>query len=75
MELPINQIIHGDCLEVMKTFPDKSVDCVVTDPPYNTGMKENTQEARLSGFFNDSYTDQDYLGLVRGGGRKYVKSS
>lgn len=36
MNLPINQIIHGDCLEVMKTFPDKSVDLVLTDPPYGT---------------------------------------
>jgi len=24
----------GDCLEVMKTLPDKSVDAVITDPPY-----------------------------------------
>lgn len=35
MQLPLNQIIHGDCLEVMKTFPDKSVDLVVTSPPYD----------------------------------------
>lgn len=26
----------GDCLEVMKTLPDASVDCVLTDPPYGT---------------------------------------
>jgi len=30
----INQIICGDCIEVMKTLPDNSVDAVVTDPPY-----------------------------------------
>src|SRR3990167_10884553 len=35
MILPLNQVIHGDCLEVMKTFPDKSVDLVVTSPPYD----------------------------------------
>ena len=29
-----NQIIQGDCLEVMKDMPDKSVDLVLTDPPY-----------------------------------------
>ena len=34
MNLPLNQVIHGDCLEVMKTFPDKSIDLVLTDPPY-----------------------------------------
>ena len=25
---------HGDCLEVLRTLPDNSVDAVVTDPPY-----------------------------------------
>jgi len=25
---------HGDCLEVLRTLPDASVDAVVTDPPY-----------------------------------------
>jgi len=34
MSLPINQIINGDCLEVMKGFPDNSIDLLVTDPPY-----------------------------------------
>lgn len=28
------QLYKGDCLEVMKQIPDKSVDCVVMDPPY-----------------------------------------
>jgi len=27
-------IYHGDCFEVMKQFPDKSFDLVLTDPPY-----------------------------------------
>jgi len=27
-------LILGDCLEVMKSIPDKSVDAVITDPPY-----------------------------------------
>jgi DNA modification methylase len=34
VDLKLNQIILGDCLEVMKTFPDESVDCIATDPPY-----------------------------------------
>ena len=28
------KIIHGDCLEVLKTLPDESVDVCVTSPPY-----------------------------------------
>lgn len=33
----INKVICGDCLEVMRGMPDKSVDCVITDPPYGIG--------------------------------------
>jgi DNA modification methylase len=28
------RLYHGDCIEVMRTLPDASVDAVVTDPPY-----------------------------------------
>jgi site-specific DNA-methyltransferase (adenine-specific) len=28
------QFLHGDCLEVMKTLPDKSIDCFICDLPY-----------------------------------------
>lgn len=28
------ELHQGDCLEVMKTLPDNSVDSIVTDPPY-----------------------------------------
>ena len=28
------KLIKGDCLELMKDIPDKSVDVVITDPPY-----------------------------------------
>jgi DNA modification methylase len=27
-------LLHGDCLEVMKTLPDASVDLTITSPPY-----------------------------------------
>uniref|UniRef100_A0A6M3JP43 Putative methyltransferase n=1 Tax=viral metagenome TaxID=1070528 RepID=A0A6M3JP43_9ZZZZ len=33
----INKVICGDCLQVMKGIPDKSVDLVLTDPPYGIG--------------------------------------
>jgi site-specific DNA-methyltransferase (adenine-specific) len=29
-------LIHGDCLDVMKTIPDASIDAIITDPPYGT---------------------------------------
>lgn len=34
------QLYLGDCLEVMRTIPDASIDCVIADPPYEkTGCK------------------------------------
>ena len=35
MEHYINKIICGDCLQVMKGIPDKSIDMVLTSPPYD----------------------------------------
>lgn len=35
-ELPLNKIICGDAIEVMKKFPPNSIDIVVTSPPYDT---------------------------------------
>ena len=40
LEEMINQVIQGDCLEVLKSIPDKSIDLVLTDPPYGvTGLE------------------------------------
>jgi site-specific DNA-methyltransferase (adenine-specific) len=33
--LEINKIYNMDCLEGMKSIPDKSIDLVITDPPYD----------------------------------------
>ena len=39
----------GDCLEVMKSIPDKSVDAVITDPPYGNNLEYATyQDTRES---------------------------
>jgi len=32
--MPDHQLLFGDCLDVLRDFPDNSVDSVVTDPPY-----------------------------------------
>jgi 16S rRNA G966 N2-methylase RsmD len=31
----IRDVHHGDCLEVMRSFGDRSIDVVITDPPYS----------------------------------------
>jgi len=36
LEKYLNKVIQGDCLEVMKNLPDKSVDMILCDLPYGT---------------------------------------
>ena len=38
MDRWLNQIIQGDCLEVMRGIPDDCIDSIVTDPPYELGF-------------------------------------
>ncbi len=35
IDLPLNQILRGDCIEAMRALPDASIDMVFADPPYN----------------------------------------
>lgn len=37
--LPVNQILAGDCIEVMNSLPEGSVDLIFADPPYNLQLK------------------------------------
>jgi site-specific DNA-methyltransferase (adenine-specific) len=32
--LPVNRILHGDCIQVMGQLPARSIDFILTDPPY-----------------------------------------
>jgi DNA modification methylase len=34
----VNEVVHGDCLQGMKMIPDKSIDLILTDPPYGVKM-------------------------------------
>jgi len=36
MNIELNKIYHGDCLEVMKSIKDKSIDMILCDLPYGT---------------------------------------
>ena len=35
MKLPLNQILKGDCVENLNSLPEKSIDLIFADPPYN----------------------------------------
>lgn len=68
MKLPenfINEIICGDCLEIMKKIPDESIDLVITSPPYNlknstgNGMKDGRGGKWSNAALINGYTKHD----------------
>ena len=48
IKIKTNRIIHGDCIEVMRKFPNNCVDLIVTDPPYgdNVGYGWNNKKIK-----------------------------
>jgi DNA modification methylase len=66
----INSIIHGDCLEEIYKFPPKSVDLILTDPPYNIGTESKltwtqgeiiSNKDRWGNYFIDEFEEHDYM--------------
>ena len=49
----LNQIINGDCVEVMSKLPEKSIDLLVTSPPYSVNIKYDV--------YNDNTTMIEYI--------------
>jgi site-specific DNA-methyltransferase (adenine-specific) len=48
----VNKIICGDCLQLIKSIPNNSIDAVVTDPPYGLNKNGVRNDADLSLFYN-----------------------
>lgn len=50
IDMSSSHLMQGDCLKVMQLIPDNSVDCIITDPPYNLGQfmhKRNTNLVKM----------------------------
>ena len=48
----INQVIHGDCLEVLKTIPDNYFDSLITDPPAGISFMGKNWDDHKGGMLN-----------------------
>ena len=66
MDKFINKVIEGDCLEVMKDIPDKSVDSIVTDPPYELGFMGKSWDN--TGIANNPLMWAECLRVLKPGG-------
>lgn len=42
-----SNLFNGDCTAIMQNFADKSVDCIITDPPYNLGLFMHNRNTNL----------------------------
>jgi modification methylase len=54
-ELPLDQILMGDCIETMRGLPAKSIDLIFADPPYNLQLGGDL--SRPDGSHVDAVTD------------------
>ena len=59
-------LLQGDCLEVLKTLPDSSVDSIVTDPPYELGFMGKGWDR--SGIANNVEMWSECLRVLKPGG-------
>jgi site-specific DNA-methyltransferase (adenine-specific) len=39
-QLPFDQILSGDCTEVLEALPERSIDLIFADPPYNLQLRQ-----------------------------------
>jgi site-specific DNA-methyltransferase (adenine-specific) len=46
--LPIDQIIQGDCVEVLNSLPEKSIDLIFADPPYNLQLQNDLYRPNMT---------------------------
>ena len=53
-----NKLYCGDNLEIMKSIPEKSVDLICTDPPYNSNRDYNDFDDRWD-------SDENYLNFMK----------
>lgn len=58
-----NKIYHGNNLDILKTFPDNSIDSIVTDPPYGLG-KEPDADALLKDWLEHGYHEVKGKGFM-----------
>jgi len=54
MLLPLNRFLTGDCFPILSTFPDESIDFILTDPPYGIAYWSNRSDAHER-IKNDSF--------------------
>lgn len=50
---------QGDCLEILKTIPNESIDCIITSPPYNIG-KMHSNHLQFGTYAGNDMKEEEY---------------
>lgn len=59
MKIGVDIIYNKDCISGMKSIPNETVDCIVTDPPYLMRYKSGRRKNRSHKFCNEIIGDND----------------
>ena len=58
-EIAAQQLVQGDCLNIMKTLGSESFDFIVTDPPYNIHLEKTMSREHRPDVYANRRTDYD----------------
>ena len=64
-------VYHGDCMELLLSMQDNSIDCIITDPPYNIGYNYASYKDNLDSedyFKWQLELHKQFCRVLRGGG-------
>lgn len=56
-------LFNDDCLKVLPTIPDKSIDLILTDPPYGMEYQSNRRKEKYNKIKNDNNIDWLYFSI------------
>lgn len=73
--MEVDKVYLGDCVKIMKELPDKSIDLVFADPPFNIGIKYDVHNDKMSykEYYNwsENWIKETYR-LLKNNGTVYI---
>ena len=76
--IELNKVYNEDCLETMKRMPDKSIDLVLTDPPYGMNYERHIKDKKHRKIENDNNLDwlpilmSEFKRICKGNAHLYI---
>jgi site-specific DNA-methyltransferase (adenine-specific) len=72
--MEVNKVYLDDCIKIMKKLPDKSIDLVFADPPFNIGIKYDVYNDNMpyGEYYNWSEWIKETYRLLKNNGTIYI---